>query len=134
VTRQRKSGPAAPTVLVVDDDPGMRRYLRSCLEPLGMQVVEANDGRQALELLSEEAPRLDLAIVDLVMPEVDGLELVARLEADPVYSALPVLLVTGEWDEVGQRKGRPVLRKPFNGSLLRLYVREILGGDAGRGG
>jgi len=124
-TRGDESPVRGARILVVDDDDGMRRYLRGCLEPLEARVVEASDGRAALDLLREASPSFDLVIADVVMPGIDGLALLRVIEEDPGLAALSVLFVTGESDEAGHA-GRPVLRKPFNGSLLRTYVEEIL--------
>jgi two-component system nitrogen regulation response regulator NtrX len=65
------------TILVVDDEANIRHTLRGVLADEGYEVVEAQDGRRALEILAREAPRL--AIVDIWMPEMDGIELVSRM-------------------------------------------------------
>lgn len=110
---------------MVDDDPGMRSYLRTCLEPLEARVDEVAGGREALELLRGASPAVDLVISDVVMPGIGGLELIRRIEGDPGLAGTLILLVTGESGET-DLPARPVLRKPFNGSLLRVYVEEIL--------
>src|SRR5437899_9215784 len=65
------------TILVVDDEENIRHTLRGVLADEGFEVLEAPDGRRALELLRHAAPRL--AIVDVWMPEMDGIELVERM-------------------------------------------------------
>lgn len=112
----------SPRVLVVDDDPDMRSYLRHCLRPMTDRVETATDGREALDLVPT-LERLDLVIADVRMPGLDGPGLAERLPARRDGSSIPVLFVTGE-DEIGF--GGTVLRKPFNGRKLRAWSRALL--------
>ncbi len=113
-----------PLVLIVDDDPDMRAYLRESLACLPARVVEASSGVEALRLARAESPEAwALVISDIVMPEMDGWTLRAALGADPALSGVPVLLITGE--AVRARDG-PVLRKPFNTRRLHRCVRALL--------
>jgi signal transduction histidine kinase/CheY-like chemotaxis protein len=82
----------ASRVLAVDDDPTALAMFRGLLEPEGFEVVVARDGREALELASRE--RLDFVICDLVMPNLDGFEVIAALKADPATASLPILVCT----------------------------------------
>src|ERR1700687_2975556 len=68
------------TVLVVDDEPEIRTSLRGILAEEGLRVVEAQDGRQALDVIQRENP--ELVILDIWMPEVDGLLLLQQLQGD----------------------------------------------------
>jgi len=114
-----------PGILVVDDDPDMRVYLRRCLRPLTERVIEAADGAEALALLDEAGPgAFDLVIADVMMPRMDGLALRRSLSADSASDRPPVLLVTGE--PTGP-DDEPILRKPFNGATLRERVAGLLG-------
>ena len=116
---------SAPDVLVVDDDPDMRAYLRRCLGPLTDRVVEAADGAEALAILRGAGPgAFDLIIADVVMPGLDGPALRRRLIAESDLGAPPVLLVTGESPGPGDE---PILRKPFNAVTLRSRVEALLG-------
>jgi CheY-like chemotaxis protein len=115
---------SAPTILVVDDDPEMRAYLRLCLRSLTDRVVETVDGAAALALLRESGPgAFDLVIADVVMPGLDGLSLRKTLAAEPSLGAPSVLLVTGEVPGPGDE---PILRKPFNAVSLRRRVESLL--------
>jgi CheY-like chemotaxis protein len=76
------------TILVVDDDKNLRRLYQSELEAEGYQVILAENGRQALELAASQSP--DLVVMDIRMPEMDGLESMARLLQD--RSSRPVIL------------------------------------------
>ncbi|HEY2710554.1 MAG TPA: response regulator [Caulobacteraceae bacterium] len=82
----------APTVLIADDDAVSVHLLRHCLTSAGFRVVTAGDGREALALMQSEP--VVLAILDVMMPVMDGLEVVNRARADPKLSTIPVIMVT----------------------------------------
>jgi CheY-like chemotaxis protein len=81
------------TVLVVDDDETVREVYRACLEP-AFEVVEADQGRAALERLHER--KVDLAIVDVHMPVMNGTELLRAMRADPALERVPVIVQTSD--------------------------------------
>jgi CheY-like chemotaxis protein len=114
-------------VLVVDDEPGIRRFLRSVLERAGYKVWEAADGRQALQ--SARAADLDLVLTDLVMPEQEGIETIRILRRD--LPELKIIAISGafggEFLKVAEKLGADaVLRKPIDPSLLLARLREVL--------
>ena len=113
-----------PLVLVVDDDAGIRAYLRRCLHPITQRVLEAADGTEALAV-ARLAVKEDLALVilDLTMPRMDGLELHAVLRTDPVFDPIPVLFVSGEPARIPEGT---LLLKPFNARTLRAAVQAAL--------
>lgn len=80
-----------PTVLVADDDPAQRRLIRLGLEPRGFQVIEASNGREAVDLVRERSP--DLVLLDLRMPVLDGLGFLAEVDARALE--MPVMVVSG---------------------------------------
>ena len=80
------------TVLVVDDEAGARKTLMRLLAREGYETVGAGDGRQALQSLESKTP--DVILLDLMMPEMDGLELLEALQAHPQWKALPVVVLT----------------------------------------
>lgn len=90
-------------VLVVDDSPLTRELLVSLLESVGYQVLQAQDGSQAFEVLTREA--VDIVVTDLEMPNVDGLELTRRLKSHATWRGLPVVIVTTRGSEVDRRRG-----------------------------
>jgi DNA-binding response OmpR family regulator len=113
-------------VLVVDDEHGMRLLLRRYLEREGYRVVEAADGAQALQLFA--AQPIDLALVDVMMPKVDGFDLVRQLRAD---SDVPVILLTGRGEESARVAGLELgaddyVVKPFSVPELVARVRARL--------
>ncbi|WP_322823341.1 ATP-binding protein [Chloroflexus sp.] len=86
------------TALIVDDDPAIRATLNRILERAGMVTTEAADGRAALSMLTESALNIDIALVDLAMPGMNGLELLAVIRRS--MPQLPVLLMSGNASEV----------------------------------
>ena len=79
-------------VLVVDDAALVRRYVRSALEPAGFEVDEAINGIDAMEKVL--ASPFDLLVVDINMPKMDGLQLLASLKASPQWHSIPVVMIT----------------------------------------
>jgi len=83
---------AATSVMVVDDEPANRQWLARILEPAGFEVIEASGGREAIELAKARPP--DLVLLDLMMPEVTGFDVVEALRADPKTSQTPIMILT----------------------------------------
>jgi excisionase family DNA binding protein len=144
--RRMALGPAAETagrrlreaaVLVVDDDPRFLHLVTEMLrEPPGAFKVEtAGDGYEALLRLGLSRP--DLLILDLRMPDLDGLEVCRRVRADPVLSGTRILAVTGYGDEATEAAARAagaddLLDKPIDLSVLRARVVALAGRLVGR--
>ena len=84
--------PSKHCVLVVDDDPSIRRLLVVTLQRQGYQTLEACNGREALAAMRAESP--DIVIMDLVMPEVSGWEVLRERAADPSLLRIPMIVVT----------------------------------------
>ena len=82
----------ATRVMVVDDEPANRHWLVRILEPAGFEVVEASGGRQAINLAKARPP--DLVLLDLMMPDVTGFDVVEALRADPNTSQTPIMILT----------------------------------------
>jgi PAS domain S-box-containing protein len=113
-------------VLIADDNADMREYLTNLLRNAGYQVTNVEDGRQALETIRAQIP--DLVISDVMMPGLDGLQLVAALRRDPRTAAVPVLLLSAragqEASIEGLRAGADdYLVKPFAAAELLARVR-----------
>jgi len=83
---------ATTSVMVVDDEPSNRNWLVRILEPAGFEVIEASGGREAIELAKARPP--DLVLLDLMMPEVTGFDVVEALRADPKTSQTPIMILT----------------------------------------
>ena len=116
-------------ILVVDDVADNVEILRMRLSSLGYEVVVAEDGEQALAMVRETLP--DLVLLDIMMPKIDGLEVVRRLKADTTLPFIPVLLVTakaGQKDVVAglDAGGDDYLTKPIDHGALVARVRAML--------
>jgi CheY-like chemotaxis protein len=91
---QRNLREPRPRVLVVDDDPDVRRILASYLEESQAEVCTAANGREALERVDESLP--DLILLDLIMPVMDGLAFLDALRLDPRFQNIPVAVITAK--------------------------------------
>ena len=119
------------TVLIVDDSPTIRGFAKLFLKPLQVDVQEAEEGLQALELVRARPP--DVIVVDINMPGMDGLAFTRELRGDarPEIAKLPVVLVTGDRSEQIRQKGRDAgatdfLEKPIKGPELQAMVKRFL--------
>ncbi len=121
-------------ILVVDDTLLNRRVLARALETQGYEVATAENGRQALELLqSREGPSFDVVLLDILMPEMDGYEALARIKADIQLRHVPVIMISAvdELDSVircVEMGATDYLPKPFNAALLRARIGASLAG------
>ena len=107
--------------MVVDDDDAVREAIADVLALDGYEVVTAGDGREALRLLGS-VPRPCVALIDLVMPNVDGWELVRALADAPALRDIPIVCTTAGRDEVPEGCVA-LLRKPFDDRALSEAVR-----------
>jgi CheY-like chemotaxis protein len=115
-------------VLVVDDEPDLRFVLRRAFERNGHEVVEAGDGAAALRSVAQSRP--DLLVTDIMMPVMDGLELIRRLRAEPTTAAIPILSVSGDWQLAVDADA--VLAKPFAWKELIAVAEGLLKEGRGR--
>ena len=121
-------------ILVVDDEPDVRAYLKSALEDAGFLVKTACDGQEAMELIRRELP--DLISLDLVMPKHSGVKLHRELQRDKQFSKIPVLIVTGharddlgrtDFEEMTMSGPGVYLEKPVRPSSYVAAVCQLLG-------
>lgn len=114
------------TILVVDDDSHIRKLIRIYLEKNQFSVLEAPDGQEALDILSHT--KVDLAIVDVMMPRIDGIELTEDIRS---YLDIPILMVTAKGESKDKVRGfnagsDDYLVKPFDPVELILRVKSLL--------
>ena len=120
---------AQRTILIVDDEPAIRRSICAYLEDCGFSVLEAGNGAEAIELFAVRKP--DMLITDLRMPEMNGVEVIARVRS--AHPRIPILVLTGTRD----RDARPaalshnisgIIEKPLNdmAELLAVVERSFL--------
>ena len=121
--------PSAAPILVVDDEPGLRRLACQTLERAGYVTLEAEDGAEALRVLEQHGGIVALVLTDIRMPNLDGVELEQICRER--WPGMPVILMSGEvtrdWvARLARPDAHPVLRKPFLGDTLVELVRSIL--------
>jgi DNA-binding NarL/FixJ family response regulator len=117
------------TILVVDDDLGTRLSISDYLELSGYSVITADDGQEALAMVDEYHP--DLIVTDIVMPRMNGYELVRRVRQQPAFRLLPVILLTARTQTqeriLGYQSGCDLyLPKPFELEELAAAIRNLL--------
>jgi CheY-like chemotaxis protein len=117
----------AGSILLVEDEKTVRRMLREILIELGYDVLEAVNGRDALDVAGRHAGPIDLLLTDVMMPEINGRELAERLRG--VRPDTKVLFISGYTDEAMRDGGAGVnfLQKPFTPPALAQRIRELLG-------
>src|SRR5205814_4735599 len=101
-------------ILTVDDEPDVLFLLRVIFERAGHRVMEAPHGQAALEAIQEQRP--DVIVTDLMMPVMDGRELLETLKADPKTASIPVLMLTANPN--GALGADVVMRKPFSNAEI----------------
>lgn len=116
-------------VLLVDDEENIRMLVRFNLEKAGYEVIEAGDGKQALALARNESP--DIAILDLMLPGIDGLEVCRLLKQSPETAALPIIMLTAKGDEIDRVIGLELgaddyMAKPFSQRELAARIKAVL--------
>lgn len=114
-------------ILVVDDEASIRELLTFNLQKNGYEVTAAADGREALA----KAAGMDLVLLDIMLPEVDGLEVCRRLKADPQTSGIPIIMLTAKTEEIDRVLGLELgaddyVVKPFSMRELLARVKAVL--------
>ena len=122
-------GGVGPVVLIVDDDERMREYVRVNLEMEGYTVREAGDGEEGLQVLEESTP--DLVLLDVMMPGVDGWEMLRRVQERHGVGTIPVIMFSGKVDEpaaeeAAKRGAQGFIGKPFNPQELIDQTKQVL--------
>jgi two-component system chemotaxis response regulator CheY len=121
---------ASIKILIVDDSITIRRIITNALKTVGFtETIEASNGREALEKLT--SGKVDFIITDWNMPEMNGLDLIKEIRANPIYSSMPILMITTrgtEHDvvEALQAKVNSYIMKPFTPQELKEKIEGIL--------
>ena len=128
LARSGRGGQPGPLVLIVDDDPGLRRYVRASLESEGYAVREAGSAKEGLAALEEESP--DLILLDVMMPKIDGWEMLRLVQERHGVGAIPVIMFSGRVDEGAaeavQRGAKAFVGKPFDAEQLVESTKQLL--------
>lgn len=118
-----------PRILIVEDHTSVRTLLRVMFEAEGYRTIEADDGPAALE--AAESVKPDLILLDLMMPELDGERVIARLSENPQLTGIPIIVVTAKQEAVDRMKDwlgdGNVFTKPFDQASLLARVEELIG-------
>lgn len=120
------------TILIADDEARIRRLVSDFLKRDGHTILEAADGKAALELIENRRPTLDLAILDVMMPGMDGFEVLREIrEQENGEKHLPVMLLTARAEDADQVRGLEsgaddYVTKPFNILELKARIRALL--------
>jgi len=114
-------------VLVVDDDPGIVKVIGIILSTHGHEVIKAHNGNEGLELAGREKP--DVILLDIMMPDIDGYEVIKRLKGNPDTAQIPVIFVTAKTTPDAIQQGRSLgaaayIIKPFNPETLLEKINE----------
>lgn len=110
-----------PKILLVDDEPYNLDYLEQELEDLGVEILKAGNGQQALDSIAADPP--DMVFLDIMMPGMNGFEVLQRLKAEPEWNSIPVVIISAASDMASVVKGielgaEDYLPKPFNPVLM----------------
>jgi DNA-binding response OmpR family regulator len=123
--------PGSATILCIEDETEMIDLLRLMLEREGYRFIGVHGGEAGLERIRQE--QLDLVLLDLMMPGVDGWEVYRQLQTDPALGAIPVIVVTAKAQEIDVVLGMRIARvadyivKPFTAQQLLKSIRLVLG-------
>ncbi len=118
------------SILAVDDSASMRQMVTFTLQGAGYEVVEAQDGEQALGIA--QSTKVNLVLTDVNMPKMDGIALIGALRALPNYKFTPILMLTTESALEKKQEGKAAgatgwLVKPFNPDQLLATIKKVLG-------
>ena len=118
----------AQTILVIDDSASLRQVVAMALQAAGYEVIQAGDGQAALALL--DGRKIGMAICDVNMPRMNGIEFVKAAKALPAYRFLPILMLTTESQEAKKDEGRAAgakawMLKPFSPASLLNAVSKL---------
>ena len=117
-------------ILVVEDQEDNMQILRDMLTNADYEIIEAENGEEALAAVATQRP--DLILMDIQLPIMDGYEATRRLKADPALKAIPIIAVTSHTMSGGEEKARAAgcddfIGKPYSPRLLLAKVRQYLG-------
>jgi len=126
---QRAANGGRRTILIVDDDERLREFVRVNLEMEGYLVREAANAEQGLAALDEESP--DLILLDVMMPQMDGWEMLRRVQEKHGVGSIPVIMFSGKVDEeelkgATERGAQGVIGKPFNPQQLIESTKQLV--------
>jgi len=119
-------------IMSVDDSGATRRFIKSAIDVLGFEFIEAANGKEGLDILEKEKGNIDLILLDWNMPVMDGIEMLEILKSKDLYKNIPVTIVTTEVDrhkvvEAIHKGAKNYLMKPFSQEDLIRKIMDSLG-------
>lgn len=118
------------SVMIVEDDPEIRETLKEIIELEGYTVFTASDGRKALEMLRNAPQRPCLVLLDLMMPVMNGWELLELREQDVLLATIPVVVVSAAGDRAKNTQATGYIKKPVDIEVLLSTIRQYCGEPA----
>ena len=117
-------------VLIADDSSTVRKFVAFSLSTESLEVVTAVDGMDALEKISQ-IPKVDLIIVDLNMPNMDGFEFIQNVRGSDTHGKVPIIILSSERGEEAKQRGKQVganayIEKPFDAKVIKYQVSKFL--------
>lgn len=117
-------------ILVIDDDPEILNIIQLCLEDSEYEVFSAKSGREGLRMAAEDV--YDAVVLDVLMPDVDGLVVCRELRQMPEYVSVPVIILTGRMSQEDQKDcldagASRIIMKPFDSRQLLDVLEELIG-------
>jgi len=118
----------ARKIMVVDDEPDILFTVGQMLEMSGYEVIKVSDGKECLKKLEETSP--DLVLLDIMMPEISGWDVAAKIKEDPKWAEIPIVFLTAKGDTMsigmGGLASEDYIVKPFNVTDLKERIDKIL--------
>jgi DNA-binding response OmpR family regulator len=118
-------------IMVVDDEPDILTTVSQMLEMSGYEVIRATDGKECLKKLYESNTNPDLIVLDIMMPEISGWDVAARIKENPPWRNIPIVFLTAKGDTMSIGMGgiasEDYIVKPFDVKDLIIRIQKILG-------
>jgi len=118
-------------IMVVDDEPDILTTVGQMLEMSGYEVIRAPDGKECLRILNESTTYPDLIVLDIMMPDISGWDVAAKLKENPEWNNIPIVFLTAKGDTMsigmGGMASVDYIVKPFDVKDLIIRIQKILG-------
>ena len=118
-------------IMVVDDEPDILTTVGQMLEMSGFEVIRAADGKECIQKLNESTSNPDLILLDIMMPDVSGWDVAAKIKENPDWGSIPIVFLTAKGDTMsigmGGMASEDYIVKPFDIKDLIIRIQKILG-------
>ena len=118
------------TILIVDDEPDILITISQMLKIKGYKVIEANDGKECLQILNKSNSIPDLILLDIMMPEISGWDVAAKIKEKPEWKNIPIVFLTAKGDTMsigmGEMTSEDYIVKPFDINNLMIRIKKIM--------